>query len=160
MTQPRTTSCAVSRALFAAVVVAGSALAGADDELAWRPLFDGETLAGWKLVGEGAWVVEDGRILGTHAEAEPGHGLLISEELFGDFSLRLQVRATQGNSGVYFRVEQGGGAGVRGFQAEIDTQKNFGGLYETAGRGWVVKTTATRVSSRRVERLRGAHARA
>jgi hypothetical protein len=44
-----------------------------------------------------------------------------------------------GNSGLDFRVDQGGYAGVLGFQAEIDPQGNVGGIYETAGRQWVAQ---------------------
>ena len=43
----------------------------------------------------------------------------------------------RGNSGLYFRVEEKGFSGVSGFQAEIDPEKDAGGLYETNGRSWV-----------------------
>jgi len=46
----------------------------------------------------------------------------------------------KGNSGLYFRCEEGGDAGVVGLQAEIaDSPDDVGGLYETGGRGWVVR---------------------
>ena len=53
--------------------------------------------------------------------------------------MRLKYLAVKGNSGLYFRVDKGGGAGVLGFQAEIDPNRDAGGLYETGGRAWVVR---------------------
>jgi hypothetical protein len=41
--------------------------------------------------------------------------------------------------------EVGGVVGVHGFQAEIDPEKDAGGLYETGGREWVVKPSAEEV---------------
>jgi len=36
--------------------------------------------------------------------------------------------------------------GVHGFQAEIDPSKDIGGLYETGGRGWVIRPSAEQVA--------------
>jgi len=77
---------------------------------------------------------------GVSARSEPRHGHLITREKFGDFAVRLKYLAKQGNSGLYFRVVPTNDAvGVAGFQAEIDPEKDAGGLYETSGRGWVVQ---------------------
>ncbi|MBN2021871.1 MAG: DUF1080 domain-containing protein [Pirellulales bacterium] len=105
---------------------------------AWKPLFDGKSLAGWRRIGTGEWTVRDGEILGAKAAADKEFGHLISDRPYTDFAVRLKYKATTGNSGLYFRVEEGGDAGVLGFQAEIDPRENAGGLYETRGRGWVV----------------------
>ena len=64
-----------------------------------------------------------------------------------DFAVRLKFKSIKGNSGLYFRVEEGGGAGVKGFQAEIDPANDVGGLYETDGRAWVVKPKPEDVKS-------------
>ena len=48
-----------------------------------------------------------------------------------------KYKAVKGNSGLYFRIEEKGFSGVTGFQAEIDPEKDAGGLYETNGRSWV-----------------------
>ena len=46
----------------------------------------------------------------------------------------------RGCSGFYFRVEETGEqVAVAGFQAEVEPTFETGGLYETGGRGWVVK---------------------
>ncbi|MCX7424621.1 MAG: DUF1080 domain-containing protein [Planctomycetia bacterium] len=111
----------------------------------WKPLMDGKTLDGWRAIGGGQWTVEDGVIHGTSAASETRHGHLITTRPFADFAVRLAYKAAKGNSGLYFRVEEGGTAGVLGFQAEIDPEKDAGGLYETGGRAWVVQPTAETV---------------
>lgn len=105
----------------------------------WRPLWDGRSLKGWEKIGGGEWRIEDGAIRGTSPASEPRHGHLITRDSYGDFAVRLKYLARKGNSGLYFRVEKGGEAGVKGFQAEIDPERDAGGLYETEGRGWVVQ---------------------
>jgi hypothetical protein len=114
---------------------------------AWSPLWDGKTLQGWSKIGGGEWMVEDGAIHGTMSKTEPKHGHLITKETYADFAVRLKFKSIKGNSGLYFRVEEGGGAGVKGFQAEIDPANDVGGLYETDGRAWVVKPKPEDVKS-------------
>jgi hypothetical protein len=106
----------------------------------WKPLWDGKSLAGWDTIGGGHWKLEDGAIHGTSSSDERRHGLLISDKTYDDFAVRLKFKDHKGNSGLYFRCEEGGDAGVLGLQAEIaDTPDDIGGLYETGGRGWVVR---------------------
>jgi hypothetical protein len=106
----------------------------------WEPLFDGRSFQGWHTIPGGKWQIRDGVIEGFSSKSEKRHGLLVSDRRFSDFTARLMFKAVKGNSGFYFRVDKvGGDVGVHGFQAEIDASNNVGGLYETAGRGWVVK---------------------
>ncbi len=106
-------------------------------------LFNGKTLEGWEALPGGKWEVVDGVIVGTSEKTEKRHGMLITPARFGDFTLRVVYKATRGNSGLYFRVDRvPGNVSVHGFQAEIDPEKDAGGLYETGGRGWVVKPKA------------------
>lgn len=105
----------------------------------WTALDTSDKLAGWKKQGPGTWQSADGVLHGTQAKSEGQHSHLISEKTYGDFVVRLKFKATQGNSGLYFRVEEAPPYGVKGFQAEIDPANDVGGLYDTAGRGWVVK---------------------
>jgi len=105
----------------------------------WKPLWDGKTLDGWEPKGGGHWSIEGGAIRGTNASSEPRHGHLLSKGEYGDFAVRLKFQSKAGNSGLYFRVDENGSLGVRGFQAEIDPKNDVGGLYETEGRGWVVQ---------------------
>ncbi len=51
----------------------------------------------------------------------------------------------KGNSGLYFRIAETGSSGVTGFQAEIDSVQDVGGIYETNGRSWVAQPTAEEV---------------
>lgn len=107
----------------------------------FQSLFDGKTLAGWHVIGQGDWSVEDGVVVGRHKAAQD-FGHLVTDASFNDFILRVKFKAIRGNSGLYFRIEEKGASGVSGFQGEIDPNQDTGGLYETNGRAWVVKPTA------------------
>lgn len=114
----------------------------------WINLFNGKNLAGWHTIPGGEWKVEKGAIVGTSPASEKRHGLLVSDKLFGDFEIEIEYKAVKGNSGLYFRSEKIEGAvGVHGFQAEIDDEKDAGGLYETGGRAWVVQPTPEAVKT-------------
>jgi len=106
----------------------------------FKPLFDGKTLNGWTPLPGGKWEVKDGVILGTAPKSERRHGMLLSKKQYKDFTIRLKFKTVSGCSGLYFRVEKTkSNVAVKGFQAEIDPTYETGGLYETGGRGWVVK---------------------
>ena len=112
----------------------------------WQPLFDGNTLSGWHTLPGGNWKVDKGIIVGTSEKSDHRHGLLITDNSYKDFELRIKYFAVKGNSGLYFRVsEVGGPYGVEGLQAEIDPLQGAGGLYETGGRGWVVEPDSSNV---------------
>ena len=122
--------------LFAVLtLVAACASARAAEN--WKPLWDGRTLNGWHVIGKGQWTVTDGAIRGTHAKEEKEFSHLVTDKVYRDFTVRLKYKAVKGNSGLYFRIEEKGFSGVTGFQAEIDPEKDAGGLYETNGRSWV-----------------------
>jgi len=110
----------------------------------WKPLWDGKTTNGWNILKGGQWkIVEDkdgNYIEGISDKSEKTHGMFISMEKFSDFTIRLKAKILKGNSGFYFRAEPvKGGVSVAGFQAELDAEKDNGGLYETNGRAWVVQ---------------------
>jgi hypothetical protein len=114
----------------------------------WISLFNGKTLEGWHTVPGGTWSVENGAIVGHSEKTDERHGLLVTDKSFKNFEVRIQYKAIKGNSGLYFRAEEVGGiVGVHGFQAEIDPQKDAGGLYETGGREWVIQPTAEQVKT-------------
>ncbi|RYD72199.1 MAG: DUF1080 domain-containing protein [Verrucomicrobiaceae bacterium] len=125
-----------------------SAVAWAADP-AWRPLWNGKTLEGWHEIGKGEWKVEEGQIVGRHPKAEKEYSHLISDAVYGDFTVRFKFKSLSGNSGFYFRIEEDPKAfsGVLGFQAEIDAKNDVGGLYETNGRSWVVQPTPEQVKT-------------
>jgi len=123
---------------FALVVT--SLLAGRAAET-WTPLFDGKGLGQWTPTPGGKWEMSDGVLTGTSPKSDPKHGILLSPSAYTNFVARFQFRVTQGDSGFYFRVDRVPGAvSVHGFQAEVDTTPETGGLYETGGRAWVVQT--------------------
>jgi hypothetical protein len=75
-------------------------LAAAD----WRPLFNGRDLAGWKMVGPGRFLVEDGAM-----KTEGGMGLLYyAGEKFGNAILRVvfKLATERANSGVIIRLPE------------------------------------------------------
>ena len=116
----------------------------------WRPIFDGNSLDGWRALPGGKWTVEEGAIVGRSPRSESRHGILMSEAEYGDFSLRAKFRVHSGDSGFYFRCEPvKGGVSVHGFQVEIDSSQETGGLYETGGRGWVVKPTEDEIPKKK-----------
>ena len=77
-------------------------------ESGFRPLFDGKTLQGWKLVAGhgGGYVVEDGMIVCPQG----GGGRLMTEEEFANFVLRFEYRIFPGgNNGINIRAPLDGG---------------------------------------------------
>ena len=98
----------------------------------WKPLFDGKTLSGWTPTPGGTWTMEDGILTGASPKSDPKHGILLSPTAYTNFVARFQFRVTEGDSGFYFRVDRVPGAvSVHGFQAEVDTTPETGGLFET-----------------------------
>ncbi|MEE2973499.1 MAG: exo-alpha-sialidase [Planctomycetota bacterium] len=109
----------------------------ADD---WTELLVPGSLDGWHVLPGGTWTWNGGVLEGRITRDDPRHGLLVTNREYDDFEAILSFRVAKGDSGFYHRVEELGDAiGVRGFQAEIDPTAEVGGLYETRGRGWVVK---------------------
>ena len=112
-------------------------------EEGFTPIFDGKTLAGWTPAPGGSWTVKDGAILGLSPKSERRHGILLSDASYTDFVVRARFRVTRGDSGFYFRVKRvKSSVSVNGFQVEVDSGQQTGGLYETGGRAWVVKPSA------------------
>ena len=128
-------------ALAALLFLAPAASARADDAAAadgFTPLFDGETLDGWKnpyTWGEAE--VVDGEI---RLEANKKF-FLITEKEYDDFVFEGEVHLPEGpaNSGFMFRANVEPNK-VYGYQAEVDGSPRgwSGGLYDEGRRGWFV----------------------
>jgi len=117
---------------------------------AWVPLFNGKDLAGWKPHGAERWVVEQGEILGETLTKE--YGYLATEKTYRDFELKVKFKAEgAGNSGVFFHSTLDG-VDISGVQAEVDPRpgKHTGGLYEAAGRQWLIKPDPAAESALRI----------
>jgi hypothetical protein len=105
----------------------------------WTALFNGRDLTGWKPYGQERWVVDQGEILGEALTKE--YGYLATEKRYRDFELVAKFKAEgTGNSGVFYHstIE---GVDIKGVQVEVDPHPGMhtGGLYESAGRGWLVQ---------------------
>ena len=108
----------------------------------WDPIFNGKTLNGWRALPGGTWSVENKSIIGKSPKEEKRHGILLTEKKFSNFTVKAKFKVNSGDSGFYFRCEPvSGGVSVHGFQVEVDFSQETGGLYETGGRGWVIKPT-------------------
>ena len=103
-------------------------------ELGYKPLFDGQSLAGWEGAGQPAekcWKVEDKQIVCT---GEKGPWLR-SKEQFGDFNLRLDYKVKAGgNSGVYIRVPENGNHHGDGAGIEVQVLDDKDDRYKTLKR--------------------------
>lgn len=102
-------------------------------------LFNGENLDGWQAHGTERWYVEDG-VLICESGPDAAYGYLSTTKDYDDFELELEFKQeADGNSGVFFRssVE---GTKVSGWQVEVAPPgKHTGGIYESYGRGWLIK---------------------
>ena len=102
-------------------------------------IFNGKNLTGWKIHGTEKWYVQNGQLV-CESSPEGKYGYLSTEKLYNDFILSLEFKQeSDGNSGVFFRstVE---GIKISGWQVEVaPPKKNTGGIYESYGRGWLIK---------------------
>ena len=102
-------------------------------------LFNGIDLSGWDVHGTELWYVEDG-LLVCESGPEEKYGYLSTEKYYDDFILTLEFKQeANGNSGVFFRSTLEG-TKISGWQVEVAPPgKNSGGIYESYGRGWLIK---------------------
>jgi hypothetical protein len=105
-------------------------------------LFNGKDLSGWQIFGSEKWYVQDG-LLVCESGPEKGYGYLATEAHYNDFDLQLEFRPeADGNSGVFFRSTITG-TRISGWQAEVAPPGHHtGGIYESYGRGWLIKPEA------------------
>lgn len=105
-------------------------------------LFNGDNLDGWVNHGTEKWFVENGEII---CESGPSaqYGYLSTEKHYDDFELTLEfLQEADGNSGVFFRSTLEG-TKITGWQAEVAPPgHDTGGIYESYGRGWLIKPDA------------------
>ena len=65
----------------------------------WKTLFDGSSLDGWRALGTANWELGNGAVTATS-----GSGLLVSEDSYDDFQLKLEFWVDEpANSGVFIR---------------------------------------------------------
>lgn len=128
--------------LMAATSLSVHPLPAQEPEDGWIPLFDGETLNGWKAnESPETWSVREGAIV---ANGPVSHLFYVGEDgetTFDDFELKAEVRtsAPNTNSGIFFRQPwQDSGWLQRGIEAQIQNsgqnQCYTGGLWVHAMR--------------------------
>ncbi len=102
-------------------------------------LFNGEDLTGWTINGTEKWYVEDGLLI-CESGPDKQYGYLSTNEKFKNFELSLEFKqSADGNSGVFFRSSIDG-VKISGWQVEVaPPNHDTGGIYESYGRGWLVK---------------------
>jgi hypothetical protein len=103
--------------LLAITVASSSSLAVAQEkpQEGFVSIYDGKTLAGWHVSARsghsrastnrsgGRWVVEDGAIVGSQ-DIKGNGGLIITDEAYGDFEVRLEMKNDFGpDSGLFLR---------------------------------------------------------
>ena len=105
-------------------------------------LFNGSNLNGWTVYGTEKWYVEDG-LLVCESGPDKGYGYLATNEHYKDFELTLEFQQeADGNSGVFVRSTVDG-TKVSGWQVEVAPPgHDTGGVYESYGRGWLIKPEA------------------
>ena len=129
----------------AAIGCGGLAASAQTDEPGFVSIFDGKSIKGWHPSAKtghsqasqhqsgGKWVVENSAIIGS--QDIPGNGgILITDELFGDFEVALEMNNDFGpDSGLFLRSTEDGTA----YQALIDyhADGSLMGLYGEGGLG-------------------------
>lgn len=119
----------------------GGALLHAD-ESGFKPIFDGQSLAGWDGNTQ-FWRVEDGAITGQTTAENPTKGntfIVWRAGELDDFELRLEYRIVGGNSGVQYRSwedeAEWGKWVIGGYQADLEAGDTWSGaLYGERFRG-------------------------
>ena len=102
-------------------------------------LFNGKNLDGWVNHGTEKWYVENGELI-CESGPDAQYGYLTTTEFYDDFELSVDFKQeANGNSGIFFRSTVDG-TKVSGWQVEVaPPENNSGGIYESYGRGWLVK---------------------
>jgi hypothetical protein len=107
-------------------------------------LFNGKDLSGWKVHGTEKWFVENGELI-CESGPDKQYGYLVSDKDFKNFELKVEFKQeSNGNSGVFFHCSIEG-TKISGWQAEVaPLNKSTGGIYESYGRGWLIKPEAVK----------------
>ncbi|MBJ7881484.1 3-keto-disaccharide hydrolase [Gelidibacter salicanalis] len=104
-----------------------------------KTLFNGKNLDGWKIHGTEKWYVEEG-VLVSESGPDKKYGYLATTDNYKNFEVTLEFKQeADGNSGVFIRSEIDG-TKIAGWQIEVAPPNlHTGGIYESYGRGWLVK---------------------
>ena len=119
--------------------LSGSPLSVNADDAKTTSIFNGKDLTGWKVHGTEKWYVENGELV-CESGPDAGYGYLATKKQYQNFELTLEFKqSANGNSGVFFRSSLDG-TKISGWQVEVaPPNKATGGIYESYGRGWLIK---------------------
>jgi len=117
------------------------------NEAPWKSLFNGENLAGWKMVGDkGVAYVQDGEIILQRTKDTKEHTFVTTKKKYSDFILEIDFKmdAPGFSTGVLIRCVDANSnpdtSKVRlyGYQIKIDnTSRNWtGGIFDDFGGTW------------------------
>ena len=127
------------RTLLLSLILLGACPALAQNTI---NLFNGRDLTGWKVHGTEKWYVDKGELV-CESGPDQQYGYLATEGTYKNFRLSVEFfQESNGNSGVFFHssIE---GTKITGWQAEVaPLNKHTGGIYESYGRGWLIKPEA------------------
>jgi len=108
----------------------------------FKKIFNGKDLSGWTPHGTEKWYVDKGNLV-CESGPDKQYGYLSTNKDYKNFILNLQFKLeANGNSGVFIRsgIE---GTKISGWQVEVaPPNKSSGGIYESYGRGWLIKPDA------------------
>jgi hypothetical protein len=121
-------------AIFLCIIFCSASIHTNSDE--WISLFDGKSLAGWK-VGANAetFRVEDGMIVANGETAHLFYDGDVQSHNFKNFEFKADVMTTPGsNSGIYFHTTyQESGWPAKGYEVQVNNShtdwRRTGGLY-------------------------------
>lgn len=105
----------------------------------YKSLFNGKNLNGWKIHGTEKWYVDGGQLV-CESGPDKAYGYLSTNKKYKNFILDLKFKQeADGNSGVFIRSDIEG-VKIEGWQVEVaPIQLHTGGIYESYGRGWLIK---------------------
>lgn len=140
----------VSSIIIFFITLAGNLYAQGNQNVSkdlYEELFNGTDLTGWRVHGTEKWFVSSGELV-CESGPDKQYGYLSSAREFKDFDLSLEFfQESNGNSGVFFH-SQVDGTRVSGWQAEVAPPGlHTGGIYESYGRGWLIKPEADKERS-------------
>lgn len=149
---------ALTQGSIASLMLIATPIACASEEEA-TSIFDGKTLAGWKVVKESNakfWDVVDGVITGDNdGNKVPTNTYLATEKEYGDFEFRCKFRISGDhktgliNSGIQYRsiIKD---SKITGYQADIG-RKYWGDIYDEHRRGLLIKGDTKKLMENLVE---------
>ncbi len=107
-----------------------------------KSIFNGKDLSGWNIHGTEKWYVEKGELV-CESGPDKEYGYLSTTRKYKNFILTLQFKQeADGNSGVFIRSDIDG-IKIKGWQVEVAPEGlHTGGIYESYGRGWLIKPGA------------------